>query len=190
MGSPFWMPFQFGDKNLKSQIGTNPKPILVSDWTIPIWFGDPRFGMGMYWSPFWFGDPRIVSGIFVTHIPILIRWSLPHWCRHPPPLCSSFLSASSFSGVGIASIFCEKRPILCVTEENTKKAIPISKRGLPGSVWVHRDLSMLVPKRANYQYRYRAAQYRYWYPYSNSLVFSFLTQFFQSTIEFTSLGSE
>ena len=27
-------------------------------------------------------------------------------------------------------------------------------------------------------------------PYSNSLVFSFLSQFFQSTIEFTSLGSE
>ena len=49
---------------------------------------------------------------------------------------------------------------------------------------------MLVPKRANYQYRYGAAQYRYWYPYSNSLVFSFLSQFFQSTIEFTSLGSE
>ena len=25
------MPFQFGDETLKSQIGTNPKPILVSD---------------------------------------------------------------------------------------------------------------------------------------------------------------
>ena len=49
---------------------------------------------------------------------------------------------------------------------------------------------MLVPKRANYQYRYGAAQYRYWYPYSNSLVFSFLLQYFQNTIEFTSLGSE
>jgi hypothetical protein len=36
----------------------------------------------------------------------------------------------------IASIFGEKRPILCVTEENTKKAIPISKRGLPESVWL------------------------------------------------------
>ena len=52
------------------------------------------------------------------------------------------------------------------------------------------DLYMLVPKRTNYQYWYGAAQYRYRYPYSNSLVFSFLSQFFQSTIEFTSLGSE
>jgi hypothetical protein len=34
-------------------------------------------------------------------------------------------------GVEIASIFGEKRPILCVTEKNTKKAIPISERGLP-----------------------------------------------------------
>ncbi len=37
---------------------------------------------------------------------------------------------------------------------------------------------MLVPKRANYQYRYGAAQYRYWYPYSNSLVVSFLSAIF------------
>jgi hypothetical protein len=37
---------------------------------------------------------------------------------------------------------------------------------------------MLVPKRANYQYRYGAAQYRYWYPYSNSLVFTFLSAIF------------
>jgi len=49
------------------------------------------------------------------------------------------------------------------------------------------SMYMLVPKHANYQYRYEAAQYRYWYPYSNSIVFSFLSQFFQSTIEFTSL---
>ena len=27
------------------------------------------------------------------------------------------------------------------------------------------NIDMLVPKRANYQYRYGAAQYRYWYPY-------------------------
>jgi len=33
-------------------------------------------------------------------------------------------------------IFGEKRPILCVTEKNTKKAIPILERGLPESVWV------------------------------------------------------
>ena len=32
-------------------------------------------------------------------------------------------------GVGIASIFGEKRPILCVTEKNTKKAIPELVRG-------------------------------------------------------------
>jgi hypothetical protein len=34
---------------------------------------------------------------------------------------------------------------------------------------------MLVPKRANYQYRYGAVQYRYLYPYSNSLVFTFFS---------------
>ena len=34
-------------------------------------------------------------------------------------------------GVGIASIFGEKRPILGVTEKNTKKPIPISVWGLP-----------------------------------------------------------
>ena len=57
MGSPFWMPFQFGDETIKSQIGTNPKPILVSDWTIP----KPILG-----SPFWYGD---------VLIPILVRGS-------------------------------------------------------------------------------------------------------------------
>jgi hypothetical protein len=36
------------------------------------------------------------------------------------------------SAIRIASIFGEKRPILCVTEKtHTKKAIPISVRGLP-----------------------------------------------------------
>ena len=51
---------------------------------------------------------------------------------------------------------------------------------------------MLVPKRATCQYQYGAAHYRYWYPYSNSLVFTFLSAFFffQSTIEFISIGSE
>ena len=49
---------------------------------------------------------------------------------------------------------------------------------------------MLVPKRANCQYRYGAAHYRYWYPDSNSLVFTFLSTFFQSTIEFISICSE
>jgi len=49
---------------------------------------------------------------------------------------------------------------------------------------------MLVPKRANCQYRYGAVHYRYWYPYSNLLVFTFLSAFFQSTIEFISIGSE
>ena len=39
-------------------------------------------------------------------------------------------------GVGIASIFGEKRPILCVTEMDTKKAIPVLEWGLPESVWV------------------------------------------------------
>ena len=38
--------------------------------------------------------------------------------------------------LGITSIFGEKRPILCVTERNTKKAIPILVWGLPKSVWV------------------------------------------------------
>ena len=33
--------------------------------------------------------------------------------------------------LGITSIFGEKRPILCVTEKNTKKAIPILVRGSP-----------------------------------------------------------
>jgi hypothetical protein len=37
---------------------------------------------------------------------------------------------------------------------------------------------VLVPKRANYQYRYGTAQYWYWYPYSNSLVFTFLSATF------------
>jgi hypothetical protein len=82
MGSPFWMPFQFGDKTIKSQIGTNPKPILVSDWTIPkpilgslFWYGDVlipisvrgspnRFGDSLWFaSPFRFGDPRFCLGI-------------------------------------------------------------------------------------------------------------------------------
>ena len=36
--------------------------------------------------------------------------------------------------IRIASIFGEKRPILCVTEKNTKKAIPISEWGLSESV--------------------------------------------------------
>jgi hypothetical protein len=36
----------------------------------------------------------------------------------------------------MTSIFGEKRPILCVTKKNTKKAIPILVRGLPESVWV------------------------------------------------------
>jgi len=40
------------------------------------------------------------------------------------------------SAIRIASIFGEKRPILCVTEKNTKKATPILVRGLPKSVWV------------------------------------------------------
>jgi hypothetical protein len=39
-------------------------------------------------------------------------------------------------GVGIASIFGEKRPILCVTEKKYKKAIPKPILGLPESVWV------------------------------------------------------
>jgi hypothetical protein len=39
-------------------------------------------------------------------------------------------------GVGIASIFGEKRPILCATEKNTKKGIPIWVWGLPELVWV------------------------------------------------------
>ncbi len=47
---------------------------------------------------------------------------------------------------------------------------------------------MLVPKRANCQYRYRAEHYQYWYPYSNILVFTFLSAFFQSTIEFISIS--
>ena len=34
---------------------------------------------------------------------------------------------------------------------------------------------MLVPKCANCQYQYGVAQYQYWYPYSNSLVFTFLS---------------
>ncbi len=77
MGSPFWMLFQFGDETLKSQIGTNPKLILVSDWTIPkqilgspFWYGDVlipisfrgspnRFGDSLWFaSPFRFGNPR------------------------------------------------------------------------------------------------------------------------------------
>ena len=33
--------------------------------------------------------------------------------------------------LGITSIFGEKRPILCMTEKNTKKAIPILVRGSP-----------------------------------------------------------
>ena len=37
---------------------------------------------------------------------------------------------------------------------------------------------MLVPKCANCQYRYGAAHYRYWYPYSNLLVFTFLSAIF------------
>jgi hypothetical protein len=39
---------------------------------------------------------------------------------------------------------------------------------------------MWVPKRANYQYRYGAAQYRYWYPYSNLLVFAFFSMSHES----------
>ena len=49
---------------------------------------------------------------------------------------------------------------------------------------------MLVPKRAKFQCPYGAAHHRYWYPYSNLLVFTFLSAFFQSTIEFISIGSE
>jgi len=45
-------------------------------------------------------------------------------------------SGSGSSAIQIASIFGEKRPILCLTEKNTKKAIPILERGLPESVWV------------------------------------------------------
>ncbi len=82
MGSPFWMPFQFGDEILKSQIGTDPKPILVSDWKIPkpilgslFWYGDVlipisvrgspnRFGGSLLCaSPFRFGDPRFGVGM-------------------------------------------------------------------------------------------------------------------------------
>jgi hypothetical protein len=52
------------------------------------------------------------------------------------------------------------------------------------------QLNMLVPKHAKCQYRYGAAHYRYWYPYLDLLVFTFLSAFFQSTIEFISIGSE
>ncbi len=45
-------------------------------------------------------------------------------------------SGSGSSAIRIASIFGEKRPIMCVTEKHTKKAIPISERGLPESVWI------------------------------------------------------
>ena len=37
---------------------------------------------------------------------------------------------------------------------------------------------MLVRKRANCQYLYGAAHYQYWYPYSNLLVFTFLSAIF------------
>ena len=57
-------------------------------------------------------------------------------CWQQPPLCLSSLLASSFSGTGIALISGEKRLILCVTEKNTKKAIPILERGLPELDWV------------------------------------------------------
>jgi hypothetical protein len=45
-------------------------------------------------------------------------------------------SGSGSSAIRIASIFGEKRPILYMTEKNTKTAIPILERGLPESVWV------------------------------------------------------
>jgi len=56
------MPFQFGDETLKSQIGTNPKPILVSECTIPK-LGDsfdahPHFGSGIPVLVWGFEDPR------------------------------------------------------------------------------------------------------------------------------------
>jgi hypothetical protein len=82
MRSPFWMPFQFGDKTLKSQIGMNPIPLLVSDWTIPkpirgspFWYGDSGIPVLVWGSPnrfgdsfdahppFRFGDPRFGMGI-------------------------------------------------------------------------------------------------------------------------------
>ncbi len=82
MGSPFWVPFQFGDETLKSQIGTNPKLLLVSDWTIPklirgspFWYGDVLIPISVWGSPNWFedslwfaspfrfGDPRFGLGI-------------------------------------------------------------------------------------------------------------------------------
>jgi len=80
------------------------------------------------------------------------RRRLPSGSEATPPLRLSFefgrqKSGSKKTGGGVvvvsaapwrwvASNSGEKRPILCVTEEYTKNAIPISKRGLPELVWV------------------------------------------------------
>ena len=65
-----------------------------------------------------------------------LRW------RQQPPLCSSSLSASSFSGAGIALIFGEKSPILCVTEKKHQKSNPhIIGTGTP-RIGLGRDLSI------------------------------------------------
>jgi len=45
-------------------------------------------------------------------------------------------SGSGSSAIRIASIFGEKRPILCVTENKHQKSNPHMERGLPESVWV------------------------------------------------------
>ncbi len=45
-------------------------------------------------------------------------------------------SGSGNSAIQIASNFGEKSLNMFVTEKHTKKAIPISERGLPESVWV------------------------------------------------------
>ena len=50
-------------------------------------------------------------------------------------------SRSGSSAIWIASIFGEKRPIMCVTEKHTKKTVPISERGLP-KIGLGRDLSI------------------------------------------------
>ena len=95
MGPPIWMPFQWGDSNLKPKLERTPNRFWLVTEQSPFGSGipvlvwgciDPHFGLGIpesfrvfLWraSPFWFGDLFLIDAV------MLLLFARPSCPQHP-----------------------------------------------------------------------------------------------------------